>query len=431
MDLSATNVIGLIAGTLVVAVGVFVLAARPHSGLHRLFFLLTFADGVSTILSRLSFVVDAPQLAAYFRGTYWYFFLLFVALLAVFGVLFPRPLLRRGATPAMLALVGVAFASVTALYVLRHDLFWSVTVVGGRASFPTEPMGNGVAIVWMLATAFIAGRLTHLVLRDGSDSHRRQAAFVLGGMTLAYAPYAATVTAQALFDARGTFLESRPDRVLAYWAYATFCVGLLASAFFLWRERRPEGAAERRFVLGCYAGVLALAIGAALFPTPAIAALLRMVALLAYPTLLGYAIARYEVFDIDRRLRRAATVTLSAVALTVAFVLVENAAENALQQRVFGGIPSQWVAGSGAAIITAFVFVPVARASRKAAARLVPELSHDEIHQRKLEIYRHSLAGALADGILREGESRTLAALRSSLGITDSDHARILSEVVA
>lgn len=61
----------------------------------------------------------------------------------------------------------------------------------------------------------------------------------------------------------------------------------------------------------------------------------------------------------------------------------------------------------------------------------MPELSTDELHVRKLEIYEHSVRVALAEGILREGESRTLAALRSSLGITDSEHQRIVSEALA
>jgi len=292
MDLSLNNLLGLGAGLCVVAVGLFVLAARPNSFLHRFFFLLALADAASTLLFGLSYTVETPELAVYFRGVYWYFFLLFVALLGAFAVLFPRPFTRPHLTALALGLIAFASVALCVLYARRHDLFWSASLVNGRVAFAMEPWGNVSQILFAGATAFLGARMTLLVLREPSDSHRRQAAFVLGGMTLAYAPYAATITAQALLvDPRLYFLESRWDRVAAYWAFAAFCVSLVASGALLLRHARSDGAGERRFVLGCYGGVLALALAAAAFPSAEVAALLRSGALLAYPVLLGYAIA--------------------------------------------------------------------------------------------------------------------------------------------
>lgn len=178
MDLSLNNLIGLTAGVLVLGVGVFVLAARPNSGVNRTFFLLALADGASTILFGSSYAVETPALATYFRATYWYFFLLFIALLASFGVLFPRPFHRRGTTPAALALIGVVTLALALLYARRHDLFWSARLVDGRVVYAMEPLGNVAQIAFAGATAFLGARMTLLVLHEPSPSHRRQAAFV-------------------------------------------------------------------------------------------------------------------------------------------------------------------------------------------------------------------------------------------------------------
>jgi hypothetical protein len=430
--LSWVDIVGLTAGILIIGVGTFVFTAKPHSWLHRLFFVLALMDGASTILFTLALAALGTEMTFYFLGTYFYHWIAFIALLALFGASFPKPIASRRLRIAIVG--GIVLVSTVGIlvYLLDHALFW--TPVSGSA-FPAvlSPMGNMVTNLFMVAMAFLVLRLTFLMLRETSELHRRQGAYVLGGMALAYLPGPWTVLVQDV-AARGLapFFDGRWDRIVTHWVALLAAGAMLASiALLALRPLRVEARDERRFIFGCYAGVGLLSVAALAGPSEILGVTLRRLSLLAYPVLLGFAIARYEVFDIDRQLRRAATVSLAAVGLTVSFVLAENALENVLASRLFGGIPSVAVSGSVAAIVTAFAFVPVARASRKAASRIVPELSHDELQARKLEIYRHSLAGALADGILKEGESRTLAALRSSLGISDADHARMLSEVAA
>lgn len=420
---------GIMAGVAIIGVGAFVLAAKHDSLLHRLFFLLAVLDGVSTILFGLATLVDDPRRRVYFWGTYWYHYIAFIALLALFGVFFPKPPVGRLRRQLLVGgIIGVS-ALALGLFALDHGLFWTPAP---DQPIPATflPLGNVVNMSFVLVVGVLVLRLTLAVTRERSESHRRQGAFVLGGMTLAYLPYPATVVAQDVAIRGATvFLDGRWDRVLAHWVYLGAFVAMLVAGARLMRGVVREARDERAFVLSCFGGVLALgAVGFAL-PDASAGILLRRIALLAYPVLLGWAIVRYEVFDIDRKLRRAATVTLTTVGLTVTFAIAESASEAALQRSLFVNVPAGWASGSAAALVTAGVFIPVTRASRKAASRIVPELSEDALHLRKLEIYRHSLAGALADGILREGESRTLAALRDSLGISDTEHKRMLGEV--
>lgn len=431
MAYTLTSFIGIGAGLLIMAVGGFVVVARSEGWLARLFFLLAILDGVSTILFEMSASTLGAQ-SAFYQALYWYAYIAFIALLAGFGILFPLPW-RSGRTASVLvASIGIASMAALVTHALHHDWFWiGRERADGAVTYVMSPLGNVVNGVFSLAVGAIALKLAGDVTASRSDSHRRQAAFVLGGIALAYAPYPVGTLARVLARRPDVLFAARADRIFAYWAFVAVCAALVVSLALLLRDARLRGRVERAFLLATYATVGGMAVIVWLTPTLALSQLLRSGALLAYPLLLAWAIARYEIFDIDKQLRRAATVTFVAVALTAAFVLAESALENVLASSVFGGLSSRVLSGILAALATAALFVPIARSSRKAASKLVPELSEDEISRRKREIYAHSLAGALADGILREGESRTLTMLRQSLGISDAEHKAILAEVVA
>lgn len=426
---SITHILGLSAGALIVGVGAFVLVARPGAWLNRFFFALALVDGAGTILFQLAAMADDSYFRAFFAGSFWYFQIAFISALLAFGLVFPRPV--PGLRSDFLAAAPlVAGAVAVAAYVARHHWFWTPLAQGSDWAFSNGPAGNVVMAAFVAGVALIAARLTRHVLVEASVSHRRQAAFVLGGMVLAYAPYATTSVVQALLTRPfGTFFSSRIDVSGAYWAFALMCVVLVGAAVVLLRDTDAGRARDRRFVLGCLSIVLAFTAFSAATPSAAVLLLLQNLGLLAYPMLLGYAIVRYEVFDIDRRLRRIATGTLVATVLAAAFIVAENAAEEILAERVFGGLDSAFVAGAGAAVAVTVLSVPVARASHSLVRRLIPELDRDELRERKVEVYRHGLEGALADGMLEERESRTLAALRQSLGVTDEEHARLVAEV--
>lgn len=417
--------VGVAAAVLIAGVGVFVLLAHPRGWVNRLFFLLALMDGASTLLVRLVPVVADEAARSLVVGLYWWYQIAFLGLLGTFGIVFPRPPVRRSVTLFLGASLGVGIALLLGAYAAEHDLFWVVSAGG----IEVRPLGNVVNAAFVTLTAALVGRLTFVIQRVASPSHRQQAALVLGGMALAYVPFGAVMLIQALSrGVEGVLVGARYDRLLAYWAFVAQALVVLVSAVVLLRIRAPERRSHAHIVLACYGGVALLALLAAIFRDVSVAYMLRAVALLAYPLLLGYSIARFEVFDIDRQMRRAATVTLATTGLGLLFLIAENAISMILEDKVLAGIPSAFLSNSIAAVVSGIGFIPIARRSRKVAAKIVPELSRDELRDRKLEIYRHTLAGALADGIIREQESRTLTALRSSLGISQSEHDRMLAE---
>lgn len=423
-DLSLDDHVGLAAGVLILAIGIFVIAARPHSLLHRLFFLLALMDGMSTLLFGLAFAATEPGERAYFWATYYYHFLAFIGLLAIFGVEFPTPPANPRRRFAALTLATGGTAVALAAYVMDHGWFFaSVGSLRGAGDF--------VNVAFVLIVAGLVLRFTRAVLQHPSPSHRRQAGYVLGGMSIAYAPFPTTVLIQAVAQRGAAPLASGSlGEILSYWAFVATLAAVVGSLALVARANAREPAPELRFVLGAHLGVIAITLLALAFPTPEFVSALQAAALLIYPVLLGFAIVRYEVFDIDRRLRRATTVSLLALAMGGTFISVQSVIEGFLHDSFFGGIPSEFVSNGIAASAATVLGIPLLNAARAVSAKVIPELSVDELRSRKLEIYRHSLAGAYADGIVKEGESRTLAALRETLGITQAEHERLAREVM-
>lgn len=407
-------------------IGAFVLAARPRSPLHIGFFLFALADGASTILYELRdmAVDDATKVWAMFL--YFGAFIAFVVLLLGFGLLFPRPAVPPRAVPFLvggLALVGVLAATV---YSLDHTLFWRAVRQNGVVAFPQTVAGRLVLTLFVLATFLVLARMMIETRRSTSPSRRRQSALVLGGMAFAYAPYATTSVIFGLREgASASFLSSQPATAVAYWGYALILATvILVAADVALRRDVPE----RRVIGACLGGVLVLTLLAVAVPgsTP----VAQNLGLLAYPTLLGYAILRYDALDIDARLRKAAVAGLATAAVAVLFVIAESLVQQSLEARVGGVVGSLTIAAIVAALVSAALALPFARAARRIARRVAPAPTQDELARRRIEIYRHSLEGALEDGLDPE-ENRALDRLRESLGLTIEDHAAVVAGIRA
>lgn len=423
------EVAAILAGGLIAGVGGFVLAAKPGSPLHRLFFVLALLDGASTALYAASQLAPTKAMADALRFAYWIAFLPFLACLAGFGVIFPRPPLAKWRAWAAIGAIGLAGAALMALVLARPAWFWTTSVANGAVAFAAAPAGNVAAALFELTVAGLVARLTLHLLRERSESYRAQEAYVLGGMTLAYAPGATTALVTTLAASAAGLWTGRLDRIVARDAFALLALALVVSAALLLARGR-RGQRATRFALGCYAAVVVLSVLALAAPGVALTRIARVLGFLVYPLLLGYAIARYEVFDIDAKLRRAATVTVATVVLAGAFVILENLAQGIVQDDVLG-MPSGVVTNSVAAILTTLLFIPVSQVARKVGARVVPRLTLDEERARKVEVYRHAVEGALADGIVEPDESRTLQHLRIGLGLTQAEHDLVVAEVMA
>lgn len=418
------------AGLLILLIGVFVWRAKPDSRLHQLFFALALADGVSTFAFNLALSPVDENVRMHAFLAYYYGFLGFLALLLAFAGAFPRPMLPDRRLRVAAVGLAAAFLVLALLQGLDHTRFWIAYRSNGVLAFALTPGGRLVATVFVLTTAFILLRATFLLRNEPSPSHRLQGALVLGGMALGYAPFSTTVSLVGFSDGMArTYFSPQWDVSLTYWAaFFTFlCVLAAAGAVFI--ESRPDRRTERNIALACLGGVLALTLLSLFGASRTAADRMQTLAVLFYPILLGYAIARYEVLDIDAQVRRAAAASFLGAGFTAAFLLFEVFLEQILETVLAVGVSATLVAGIAAALLTAVISVPLARAARKAAARLVPTLSETDIALRKREIYRHALAGAAMDGVIAPHELRVLQRLRESLEISEAEHTAIMREV--
>lgn len=135
----------------------------------------------------------------------------------------------------------------------------------------------------------------------------------------------------------------------------------------------------------------------------------------------GYAIAKYQVFDIELRLKRflregsPVLLGLSAFALGYALLRVFPSG--------FLGDPRN-AAASVAAAIGLLVTVALRGPASRLTERVLPRVRTDEayVRARKLEVYAAQLEAAAAEGRLGHGRDPALEALRSKLGLTLDDH---------
>ncbi|HET6403230.1 MAG TPA: hypothetical protein VFH78_01180 [Candidatus Thermoplasmatota archaeon] len=429
LALTPTHVVGLCAGALLVGVGLFVLVARPESPLHRLFFALALADGASTAALQLRNASTDAWWRVAFMEWYWASILAFIVLLVAFGALFPRPLggsaTRRWAVP----LAAAAYVALLGAYVLAPTLAWRHVPGPLGGTFEYGPLGALVIGVGMFGgAALVLGRLTYFLLRPHPESHRRQAVFVLAGMLVAYVPVASVnaILAYRVVGA-GYLTAGAPAHALGRASYLLVVAAALAALLLT----RGLPRFDRNVVRAATGAAIALSVATLLLPGALTGALVKAIALLAYPILLCYAILRFEVFDIDARLRRAATVTLVGAMLAAAFVAASSVAESFLEDRLGSLVRAELVAGITAALVTAAVSVPVSRASRLVVQRVAPTLTGHELDARKEEVYYHALCAVVCAAAPDPHDSRALESLRATLRISDATHQRLVQAAQA
>ena len=422
---SAAGLIGAAAGVLVILVGAFVVYARPGAAVSRAFLVLALADGLSTLAARLApMATDAP-LRSGLVWAYWLSYVPFVAALAAFGLTFPLP--RGAATRRIWSVAAGAAALLLLALVLRPAWFFTPTDLQG-IPFRYEPLGLATTLFFVATTGVVLWKLSLDAVAGRAASQRRQAAVLFAGLALSNAPYAGALLMSAF--ATGAF-SAGP------WPIRAFYLGLLVfGAAFLGLVARVAAGTrfdreDRRIMLAGAIGVVALSLASFLMPGGAGGSLLRALGLLAYPILIAYAIVRYDVFDIDAKVRKALVFPLTVGALGVVFVLVGSLVENAIQARLAPDADASMWSMIPAALASALLLKPVVRASERALQRVLPSPSEETARRRAVEMYGHSLAAAMDDGALDVVESRALKALRRALEITPEEHEALVRELTA
>lgn len=134
-------------------------------------------------------------------------------------------------------------------------------------------------------------------------------------------------------------------------------------------------------------------------------------------SMIFYAILRYQLFDLNTRIRIGVRYGTLATIFFFVFFTVQELVKDVWGQ-AFGYFTGLLLAG---ALI--FLFTPLQGFIEKFAHKLVPAATSESYERyRAMEIYRAALEGALADKIVNPTELSTLKNLRSTLGITEADH---------
>lgn len=137
-----------------------------------------------------------------------------------------------------------------------------------------------------------------------------------------------------------------------------------------------------------------------------------------FGAIVGYALLKYQVFDVELRTKRwtgrgAAVAALAAVALAV-----QHASAAALP----GNLPLALAAAGGMVVLAAW---PVRRGADRLAARVFPAAQPGDeayLHACRVEVYWAHLEEALGRGEPDPAEARFLEQLRERLDISEREH---------
>lgn len=145
-----------------------------------------------------------------------------------------------------------------------------------------------------------------------------------------------------------------------------------------------------------------------------------------FGAIVSYAILRYQVFDVEVRLQRGASLGIGAALLFAAFLGVRELIRIAVPTLV---PPVPEIAGVLAAVA---MVVPAGRAAQAGSARLVPPKMTGEafLRQRKLEVYASAVGATLEAGHDPETDAE-LVRLREELRLTPSEHRDVVTLAAA
>jgi hypothetical protein len=136
-----------------------------------------------------------------------------------------------------------------------------------------------------------------------------------------------------------------------------------------------------------------------------------------YILLLAYAVLRFQLFNIDLRIRWVIKQsTLAAAVVAIIFLLSEGA--NRLLSAELGNI-----VGLMAAAIVVFFLVPLQHLAERVAGVAMPNTQNTPEYAafRKMQVYEAAVAEAQQEGGISQKERALLNRLRESLGVSTSD----------
>ncbi|HET6403063.1 MAG TPA: serine/threonine-protein kinase [Candidatus Thermoplasmatota archaeon] len=406
-----TNVVS---GLAMAALALLLLAANPRKDWNRLFALFAGFWGVQIVAANAARLVPTEALARFAGEASLAFLIPLPFFAAAFASSFAAGRVSAGAAVAFLAPALVSLGLLFLAPALLLDRVQPNDAEGGY-SLVWGPAFPALVVAPLYASLFYA--LFLLVRRLASAEgviESRRVAFVLAaiGVFVAF-----NIPVQLVRFGTGQATEAPGRAFEGLTISAVMLVGLVLLAFVALRLRRLEKPEARGALvaigIATLLGFLVDAAPALLGVRVELVGIVRVVSV----AMIVYAIARYQLFDIDLRVKHAMT----AVAALVAAGAV--AAAVWVLVRGLGATPTLrgWLVGAGALV----ALVPLWRVARSVADRVAPRVSRegDHLYLRKLEVYRAAVES-------RAPES-ALAHLREKLGLTQRDHDVVVNLALA
>lgn len=215
---------------------------------------------------------------------------------------------------------------------------------------------------------------------------------------------------------------------------AVYLYGLLAAAAVYTRSTCCDTMRRQAFWFAVAFGIRDAYLGTTLVLYPVLRPIpfwgeflynpMEGLAFLVYVVLLSYGVLQAQLFDIEVRLRVAVRRSTLVAMIAAAFFVVTEILE--------AFVPADGLlVGILAAGSIVLLMLPLQRLTESIMTRVMPveEPSAVELDQRKLEVYRAALEGALQDGVVTEREEEILTRLRKELGISEEEEAGIRREL--
>lgn len=416
----------LLAVALMLVLAGGLLATRFNDRVNRAFALFLVLRGLSMGLAALGAVEPDPVRSDYWSRVGGYFHLAAYPALLAFVAVYPKRWRIARQRWAAIALFVMALSLVLAYAIDKCIWLCPDPVSGLTAAGPAAAVH--LALVLSIAGLYFVRE--HLAAEPGP---RREALLIVG----------CVFVLNALFDGTRALSDLRVALDVGFaplgltptpWAWASFVAAplalipsLLAVGLLVHRWVRDGLLASRGRRVFLTVVVLAFASGL-LVGLVSQGVLKRSWSIfvlglwrVSLPIGVTYAILRYQLFDIDLKVKltieRSALVAVFGAAFFVGSELLEKL------------LPFDSVLlGIASAGLIALALKPIERYAHRLADNLLPtvkEKSPDYLADRKLDVYRAAVESALEDGDVSAKERSVLERLRGKLGIAPDDASRV------
>lgn len=421
--MTLSQVLGFTSGGILLLTGIALLAARPRREGSRFFSLFILVWGTEiTLFNSATFVENEDLLASLFA--------LGLGLILI-ETLFLVHFIGRFSRADREGSLIWSWAAGALVLVLGFTLFVDPGLFLEGVGFSTLGI-VGVTVPRFAAFYVTLHILSSRLLTDVSDVEARELAIVFAALALYASYFAGFQNVQYAADwSQWVELQGLWSTVAltALFALATAFIGALA---YRLRRRASAATEEQRatllrrvslsvvvpWILGVGVAITEVA-GAPWF---GFFGVFRIAAAL----LIAYGLLKFEIFDIDRKVKLGLRNSVVAGTFVIAFFAVSESLELVLSD-TFG----TW-AGLGAAGALTLAFRPIEDRASRIANHAMPGVDESEAYEEKrsAEVYQAAVERAARDEVITDREKEILSGLRDELGLRDNEARRIEEEML-